>query len=99
VNEAAGFFERALQVNPRDTHARYNLANALVIQQRWEPAANEFRKVLADNPDNSGARQRLGEVLRLLGYQSAKRAVSMRRLRSGASRYTSDRTTRCCTAI
>ena len=36
---AAGLFERALTANPRYTNARYNLANALAAQQRWEQAA------------------------------------------------------------
>jgi Flp pilus assembly protein TadD len=71
-NEAAGFFERALQANPLYTNARYHLALTLAEQQRWEPAAAEFRKVLADNPGDSGARQQLGLVLRLWGYQSAR---------------------------
>jgi Flp pilus assembly protein TadD len=73
VNDAVGFFERAIQVNPHYTDARSNLAIALIKQQRWEPAAAEFRKVLADKPDDPGARQKLGEVLRLLGYVSAQK--------------------------
>jgi tetratricopeptide (TPR) repeat protein len=75
VNEAAGFFERALQANPHYTNAGDNLANTLVKQQRWEPAAAEFRKVLADKPDDPVARQQLGEVLRILGYQSAMKGT------------------------
>jgi tetratricopeptide (TPR) repeat protein len=71
LNDAAGFFERALRTNPRYTNARYNLANALAEQQRWEPAAAEFRKLLAEDPRDSGARQHLGEVLQVWGYQSA----------------------------
>jgi tetratricopeptide (TPR) repeat protein/mono/diheme cytochrome c family protein len=73
VKDAAGFFERALQANPRYANARFNLANALVKQQRWEQAATEFRLVLADNPNDPGARQMLGEVLRVLGYMSAQK--------------------------
>jgi Flp pilus assembly protein TadD len=73
VNDAVGFFERAIQVNPHYTDAHSNLAIALIKQQRWEPAAAEFRKVLADKPDDPGARQKLGEVLRLLGYVSAQK--------------------------
>jgi Flp pilus assembly protein TadD len=71
VNDAAGFFERALQVNPHYTVAHANLASAFIRQQRWEQAVDEFRKVLADTPDDPRARQQLGEVLRLLGYQGA----------------------------
>jgi len=59
-------------VNPRYTNARYNLANALAIEQRWEQAADEFRKVLAEDPNDAGARQHLGEVLRLWGDESVR---------------------------
>ena len=71
-DEATGFFERALTGNPRYTNARYNLANALAVEELWPQAASEFRQVLADNPDDSGARRHLGEVLRLWGDQSAR---------------------------
>jgi len=71
LNEAAGFFARALQANPHYTEAHSNLAYTLVQQQRWEPAAAEFRRVLADSPNDVEARLRLGAVSRLLGYQSA----------------------------
>ena len=69
--EAAGLFERALAFNPRYTNARYNLANALAMEERWEPAASEFRKVLAEDGNDAGAPQHLGEVLRLWGDESA----------------------------
>ena len=71
ATEAAGFFERALQANPRYTNARYNLANALAEQRRWEQAAAAFRQVLAEDPGDAGARQHLGEVLRLWGDERA----------------------------
>jgi tetratricopeptide (TPR) repeat protein len=72
LEDAAGLFARALKANPRYTNARYNLASAQAEQQRWEQAAAEFRKVLAENPEDAGARQHLGEVLRLWGDQNAK---------------------------
>jgi Flp pilus assembly protein TadD/mono/diheme cytochrome c family protein len=70
--DATTFFERALQANPRYTNARYNLANALAEQRQWERSAAEFRQVLAVNPDDAGARQHLGEVLRLWGDEKEK---------------------------
>jgi len=71
TDEAAAFLKRALEANPRYTNARYNLANALAEQHLWDQAAAEFRKVLADSPDDAGARQHLGEVLRLAGDEQA----------------------------
>ena len=72
AGEAVGMFERALRANPRYTNARYNLANALAEQQQWEQAAIEFREVLARRcPDDAGAVEHLGEVLRLWGDDMA----------------------------
>ena len=69
--EAIGLFEKSLAANPRYTNARYNLGNALALQQHWLEAAEQFRKVLAESPDDAGARQHLGEVLRMWGDESA----------------------------
>jgi Flp pilus assembly protein TadD len=74
VNEAAGLFERAVQADPHFGDAHANLASALIKEQHWEPAAAELRKVLADNPNESEAQQKLGSVLRLLGYISAQKS-------------------------
>ena len=60
------------QSNPRYTNARYNLANALAELRQWDRSAAEFRKVLAVSPDDAGARQHLGEVLRLWGDEKEK---------------------------
>jgi tetratricopeptide (TPR) repeat protein len=73
VNDAAAMFDQAVQASPHDTEARSNLAIALIKQQRWEPAATELRQVLADNPTDSATQQKLGSVLRLLGYISAQK--------------------------
>jgi tetratricopeptide (TPR) repeat protein len=71
ASEATVILERALQSNPRYTNARYNLANALAEQQRWEQAAAQFRAVLTEDAGDAGARQHLGEVLRLWGDEMA----------------------------
>ncbi len=73
ANDAVGFLERALQANPHYAYARSTLAGVLVLEQRWEEAADEFRKLLADRPGDAEAQQQLGNVLRVLGYQSATR--------------------------
>ncbi len=71
AGDATGMFERALGVNAQYTNARYNLANALAEQQHWEQAAAQFRQVLSESPNDDGARQHLGEVLRLWGNDMA----------------------------
>jgi tetratricopeptide (TPR) repeat protein len=73
VNGAVGFFVRALQANPTYTSAHLNLANAFIRQQHWEPAAGELRKVLAENPGDAEAAQKLGTVMKILGYMSAQK--------------------------
>jgi Flp pilus assembly protein TadD len=76
ANDATGYFERALQVNPHYDNARANLAAALVLEQRLDAAADDLRKLLADRPGDAATQQQLGDVLRLLGYQSAMRGSS-----------------------
>ncbi len=71
AGDATGMFERALGVNAQYTNARYNLANALAEQQQWEQAAAQFRQVLSESPNDDGARNHLGEVLRLWGNDMA----------------------------
>jgi tetratricopeptide (TPR) repeat protein len=83
ASEATVILERALQLNPRYTNARYNLANALAEQQHWEPAAAQFRAVLKENASDAGARQHLGEVLRLWGDEMA----AAHRMEDAVSRY------------
>ena len=70
VEEAARLFARAVEANASYTNARFNLASALAMNQQWNRAAVEFRTVLAQSPDDAGARQHLGEVLRLWGDES-----------------------------
>ena len=75
VNESAGIFNGRCEANPHFTIAHSNLASALIKEQRWEPAAGELRQVLEDKPDDSEARQKLGDVLRLLGTSMRRRAA------------------------
>jgi tetratricopeptide (TPR) repeat protein len=71
ANGAATYFAHALQINPHYANAHSNMAHVLILQQRWEPAADELHKALADHPGDPVTQQQLGGVLRLLGYQSA----------------------------
>jgi len=71
AGEATDMFERALRANSQYTNARYNLANALAEGQQWEQAASEFRQVLRESPNDAGAVEHLGEVLRLWGNDMA----------------------------
>ncbi len=70
--EAQVQFKRALQLDPRYTDARYNLASEEATSGDWADAAADFKEVLAEKPDNAKARQHLGEVLFLWGDDLAK---------------------------
>jgi Flp pilus assembly protein TadD len=69
--EAGQRFQRALQLDPKFTDARYNLASVEAAGGRYQPAATDFKQVLAEDPGNAKARQHLGEVLLLWGDELA----------------------------
>jgi tetratricopeptide (TPR) repeat protein len=71
VQEAKLQFQRALQIDPSFTDARYDLASAEAAAEEWEAAAAEFERVLTERPADAMARQHLGEVLMLWGDQLA----------------------------
>jgi thioredoxin-like negative regulator of GroEL len=71
VQEAKLQFQRALQIDPSFTDARYDLASAEAAAEEWETAAAEFERVLTERPADTMARQHLGEVLTLWGDQLA----------------------------
>jgi tetratricopeptide (TPR) repeat protein len=69
--EAERQFRRALELDPKFTDARYNLASAEAAQGTWETAVNDFKQVLAERPDDTKTRQHLGESLFAWGNQLA----------------------------
>jgi Flp pilus assembly protein TadD len=72
VPEAVEQFKRALELDPKFTDARFDLASMEAEGGLWEEAANDFKRVLAERPGDARARQHLGEVLFLWGDQFAK---------------------------
>jgi Flp pilus assembly protein TadD len=69
--EAEQQLQRALELDPKFTDARYNLASAEAANRHWEAAARDFRQVLAERPEDPKARQHLGEVLFTWGDELA----------------------------
>jgi tetratricopeptide (TPR) repeat protein len=58
--------ERAVQLAPPDVSApRLRLAEALLVQGRWDEAENLFTQVLAQDPENPRARLGLGRIARV----------------------------------
>ena len=65
--DARQLFDQALKLDPKFTDARFNLASVEASAGEWEPAANDFKQVVAEEPNYPKARQHLGEVLFLWG--------------------------------
>jgi tetratricopeptide (TPR) repeat protein len=74
VPDAEVQFKKVLEIDPRYTDARYNLASAEAESGDWESAAAEFKQVLAERPDNEKAHKHLGEVFELWGDDLLKAA-------------------------
>lgn len=72
IPEAEEQFQRALTLDPGYTDARFNLASVEASTGRFDEAAAGFKQVLAANPGNAKAQERLGELLVLWGDQLAK---------------------------
>lgn len=72
VPEALAQFQRALEIDPKFTDARFDLASMEAEGGLWREAATDFRRVLAERPSDTRARQHLGEVLFLWGDQFSK---------------------------
>jgi tetratricopeptide (TPR) repeat protein len=71
LQDAERKFRRALELDPKFTDARYDLASAEAAQGAWEAAVDDFKRVLAERPDDPKTRQHLGEALFTLGDQLA----------------------------
>jgi tetratricopeptide (TPR) repeat protein len=65
--EAAGEYEKALEVRARFLDIRSKYAEALIGMDRWQEAQSQLEKILSENPDFTGARLRLGLVRHRLG--------------------------------
>lgn len=69
--EAERQFHRALELDPKFTDARYDLASAEAARGAWEAAVNDFKQVLGERPDDPKTGQHLGETLLAWGDQLA----------------------------
>ena len=72
VPEGIEQFQRALELDPKYSDARYNLASVEARSGQWEAAAKDYKEVVEERPDNAKASQHLGEVLFLWGDDLAK---------------------------
>jgi len=69
--EAEEEFKRALAADAHYPNARFGLASVEASSGRFEAAANDFKQVLQERPDDTKASQHYGEVLILWGDELA----------------------------
>jgi len=80
LEEAAALCAKAQEIEPGHARNHYIWGQALMKLERWEAAAEQFRKTLVSNPTHGGGNQGLSEVLRRQGKAAeavrfARRAV------------------------
>lgn len=63
LNEAIGFYEKGIVLNPANMEANLVLANAYFDAKQFEKAEKLYAKVLETNPQNIDARTDLGTTL------------------------------------
>lgn len=61
--EAEALYRQALETLPDNAEARYNLAQALVMQGQVEESIEHYRRALADGPERADMQARLGVAL------------------------------------
>lgn len=71
MSEARRMFEHALELDPKFTDARYDLASAQASSGAWPDAVRNLEQVLRERPADAKARERLGEVLLAWGDEEA----------------------------
>jgi tetratricopeptide (TPR) repeat protein len=62
-HKAVGSYSTAVALNPENLHAHRSLAGCLHRLERWDTAADAFRKILEHDPSSDAARIGLGECL------------------------------------
>lgn len=72
VQDAKKQFQRALEIDPGFSDARYDLASAEAANAEWESAARDFQQVIRERSGDGNAREHLGEVLMLWGDDFAQ---------------------------
>ena len=62
AKEAADLYQKALEIDPNDLQARLQLSSALYAQRQWEAARQQANRVLATDPNSSGAFYELAKI-------------------------------------
>jgi Flp pilus assembly protein TadD/peroxiredoxin len=83
TDEAVGYFQRALQLDPDNVTALDNLANAYRQEKRWDDAKSVLRHALQLSPDDPEANYSMGMVFAQLddtgqAYDFLQKALASR---------------------
>ena len=62
LDEAMGYFQKALELEPDDANAHFNLARVLLKKQRLDESVAHFQRVLEIEPNDAKAQSDLGSV-------------------------------------
>jgi cytochrome c-type biogenesis protein CcmH/NrfG len=73
--EAAVYYDKALQVNPKDVSARTQLASTLYYQGNVDGALSELQKSLSYDPKDANSLYNLG-IMKLQGKNDVKGALA-----------------------
>ena len=68
LDEARGYLERVVQVNPRRWHYHHGLAVASFRRGEWERGVRECREALRFEPFNTGSRSLLVQCYLAMGH-------------------------------
>lgn len=77
--EAAGVYEKALEIEPKSGRIRYSLGNVFEKSGRRTRGLQEMERILADNPDDASAMNFIGYTLVVSGQDIPKAEKLIRR--------------------
>src|SRR5439155_16918047 len=81
AEQAAALCARAHGIDPGHAMNHYVWGLALSKQEKWQEAAEQFRKTLAGNPRHGGGNQGLSDVLRHQGQAAEAVRYALRPVR------------------
>ena len=65
LNKAVDVFKLNVQAFPESSNAYDSLAEAYMLQKKWDLATENYKKSLKLNPDNFGARDKITKIEQL----------------------------------
>jgi tetratricopeptide (TPR) repeat protein len=86
LDEAVGLFQQALQANPKNADAYYNLGAVYYKQKKYTEALSTFNKLLQIAPTDQSARYHVGNIYEKLG-KPTEAIKSYEQIKPDSTRY------------